>query len=234
MSKAKRGERAQQRARTTAGNDGGTIGNAEQSPVAATKSPNRKKKRSALANASNPHHLRNYVPSRIPNQGGLHPTQAAINAQNLLGPLPIRFLSAELPSRRRNAGAASSVSSFSNLVRPEEEWICAFCEYDLFYGGERGYHQAIRNRKKVLSRRRRALERAAAAASGRKKNANPAKSEKEDAADSEFEDRVGFEAHGSSAALKPECVLADSEQDRDRDKSNSDHEDGQRTSTSCG
>ncbi|KIY45006.1 hypothetical protein FISHEDRAFT_61505 [Fistulina hepatica ATCC 64428] len=137
-------------------------------PVAAPRSvssggsKSKKKKRSALANASNPHHLRNYVPSRVPQAG--NPNQAAAQVQNSLSPLPLRFLAAEVPPRRRrkNRPAPSSVA----VVNPAEEWICAFCEYELFYGEDLEYRRAIRNRKKILRRRRRARERASAAASG--------------------------------------------------------------------
>ncbi|KAI0369112.1 hypothetical protein BV20DRAFT_1053409 [Pilatotrama ljubarskyi] len=145
----------------------------------------KKKKRSALANASNPHHLRNYVPSRLPHTGPPSAQQVAQNAQNLLSPLPLRFLSAEIPPRRRGKKAAAgaeqqqqqapqaqtqqqkpAVTPLPNLTNPAEEWICPFCEYQLFYGDEQSYHRAVRNRKKILRRRRRARERAAAAASG--------------------------------------------------------------------
>ena len=57
-------------------------------------------------------------------------------------------------------------SAASALTNPADEWICPFCEYELFYGDDAGYHRAVRNRKKILRRRRRARERAAAAASG--------------------------------------------------------------------
>ncbi|KAI0331656.1 hypothetical protein GY45DRAFT_1336052 [Cubamyces sp. BRFM 1775] len=143
----------------------------------------KKKKRSALANASNPHHLRNYVPTRLPHSGPPNAQQAAQNAQNLLSPPPLRFLSAEIPPRRPRkkstaagagagpgAGAPASapapVAPATTLTNPAEEWICPFCEYQLFYGDESSYHRAVRNRKKILRRRRRARERAAAAASG--------------------------------------------------------------------
>jgi hypothetical protein len=123
----------------------------------------KKKKRSALANASNPHHLRNYVPSRLPHSGQINAAQAQQNVQNLLAPLPVRFLSADVPPRRKKKSAAAPTTALSN---PAEEWICPFCEYDLFYGDSSSYTRAINNRKKILRRRRRARERAAAAASG--------------------------------------------------------------------
>ncbi|KAL4259428.1 hypothetical protein AB1N83_010163 [Pleurotus pulmonarius] len=110
----------------------------------------KKKKRSALANASNPHHLRNYVPSRLPNA-------APVVQNNSLSPLPLRFLAADIPRHKEKALVSSTA----------DEWICALCEYKLFYGDEHEYRTAIKNRKKVLKRRRRARERAAAAASGK-------------------------------------------------------------------
>lgn len=138
----------------------------------------KKKKRSTLANASNPHHLRNYVPSRLPNaaggggsSGGNHGQGNQTTNANSLWPLALRFLSAELPPRRRKGAKGGGqnglhVQSLPQLVVPQEEWICSFCEYSLFYGDEAGYRRAVRNRKKILKRRRRARERAAAAASG--------------------------------------------------------------------
>jgi len=130
-----------------------------------TKTPGKKKKRSALANASNPHHLRNYVPSRIPNQGHLSAAQLGTNAQSMLSPLPLLFLSAQIPPRRGGQQRPSSAVA-SQLANPAEEWICPTCEYRLFYGDEQGYRLGLRNRKKILKRRRRARERAAAAANG--------------------------------------------------------------------
>ena len=57
----------------------------------------------------------------------------------------------------------------TNLTNPEEEWMCAFCEYNLFYGDEKAFKKALAQRKTILKRRRRAMERAAASAAGRKK-----------------------------------------------------------------
>lgn len=145
----------------------------------------KKKKRSAMANASNPHHLRNYVPSRLPHSAGEGGPHGGGGAQNgglgLLSPLPLRFLAAELPPRRGSGkradgkkngangttGAAANGGPGSTLVIPaSDEWICAFCEYDLFYGDDAAYKRAVNGRKKILKRRRRARERAAAAANG--------------------------------------------------------------------
>ena len=126
----------------------------------------KKKKRSALANASNPHHLRNYVPSRLPHTGGDGPGTQGQNATNAntIWPLPLRFLSAEVPSRKRKKN--TTAVPLVQLMNPSEEWICAFCDYELFYGEDPVYRRAVRSRKKILKRRRRARERAAAAAAG--------------------------------------------------------------------
>ncbi|TFY69431.1 hypothetical protein EVJ58_g445 [Rhodofomes roseus] len=158
---AKRSDRS--KGRSARGADGQSA-NLEQSLLNG-KTGTGKKKRSALANASNPHHLRNYVPSRLPNSGQVNTAQNAQNTQNLLSPLPIRLLSADLPPRRRKKNERPIVP-VATLTNPADEWICPFCEYSLFYGDELGYQRAIRNRKKILRRRRRARERAAAAASG--------------------------------------------------------------------
>lgn len=146
----------------------------------------KKKKRSALANASNPHHLRNYVPSRLPNSGsgggGLGGTgpvggwggapllsvtlaQAAIA---FLGPPPVRLLTADRRSRQHsNSNPPFSVPDpAAGMAIIPDEWMCAFCEYDVFFGGESAYRRSVRARKKILRRRRRARERAARAASG--------------------------------------------------------------------
>jgi len=134
-----------------------------------SKGGSKKKRRSALANASNPHHLRNYVPSRLPNSGPPPSVSgAAIHQQNLISPLALRFLSAQLPPKRRGPAPAGNAAATSQLTTPGDEWICAFCEYDLFYGDEARFHRAVRNRKKILKRRRRAREKAAATASGTK------------------------------------------------------------------
>ncbi|KAG9128540.1 hypothetical protein FRC07_003429 [Ceratobasidium sp. 392] len=151
----------------------------------------KKKKRSALANASNPHHLRNYVPSRVP-QSNIHPSSSSVHGQSsgaFLGLLALKFLSATLPPRRK--GRLSGVDSLGpSLVRPESEWICPFCEYSLFYGDDAAMHRAVKNRRKILRRRRKARERAAAAASGTAVSASQDVSEDEESGedDDSFDD----------------------------------------------
>ncbi|TFK51996.1 hypothetical protein OE88DRAFT_1629074 [Heliocybe sulcata] len=176
LSKAKRTERTKQRARTAKANVDPNNSSVDSS-LAGTKARTKKKKRSALANASNPHHLRNYVPSRLPHSGQVNAAQANVNPQNFLSPLPLRFLSAEIPPRRRKK---SEVTPAAQLTSPADEWICPFCEYDLFYGDEQRFKRAVRNRKTILKRRRRARERAAAAASGKGSARAPEKKDGED------------------------------------------------------
>ena len=118
----------------------------------------------------------------------------------------MRFLSSEIPPRRRGRGAkkapAATAAPLVQLTYPAEEWICSFCEYDLFYGEDAAYRRAVRNRKKILKRRRRARERAAAAASGAaaamKGPPPPPPSEEYDDYDDDI--GLGVEEHGSAPA----------------------------------
>ncbi|KAF9558707.1 hypothetical protein CPC08DRAFT_724340 [Agrocybe pediades] len=159
--------------------------------VGQTKGKKKKKKRSTLANASNPHHLRNYVPSRLPSGGANGPAGPGASSDYWgISPLPVRFLTADIPPRKKDragkkgSGGARSdnnskekenqIPNAQQTHPPEDEWICAFCEYDLFYGGQAGYNRAVKARKKVLKRRRRARERAAGLGAGNKAKAPPA------------------------------------------------------------
>ena len=155
-SRAKRASHAPQRALTTTAEKAELL---DQSLLGVKSHGSKKKKRSTLAIASNPHHRRNYVPSRLPQSGTANPAQAAVNAQNYLGPPPFRFLSAEIPTRRSKKSQTTPPTA--QLTNPADEWICPFCEYELFYGNDLDYRRSVRNRKKILRRRRRA-ERAAA------------------------------------------------------------------------
>lgn len=214
MQKNQGGGRNRQRSRTSAQ----VAADGDESPtssdrVLGTKSKSKKKKRSALANASNPHHLRNYVPSRLPHSGLAHSALGAFS-QNTLSPLPLQFLSAELPPRRKKSDPP--VHSLVSLTNPEEEWLCAFCEYNLFYGDEHSYRRAIRQRKKILRRRRRAMERAAAAAAGRKKAVTSP--DVNESVDDEMADTYALDATVSDTQRAPKQMKMKEEQDRDRDK----------------
>lgn len=173
----------------------------------------KKKKRSALANASNPHHLRNYVPSRLPHSGGTNQTQPA---QSILGPLPLGFLSADIPPRRRRKGR-TPVQPTTQLTNPAEEWICAFCEYELFYGDNQDYRRAVRNRRKILRRRRRAQERAAAAANGNSTVKASEKTRDEDEADEGYDEGYdGDEGFEPSTLAKQAKWKGEHHKDRER------------------
>jgi hypothetical protein len=203
-SRAERADRAQQRARTN-GIKGGVQGADTLDPtLLGIKPRGKKKKRSALANAGNPHHLKNYVPSRLPHSGQTNSGQTNANSQNYLGPPPLRFLSAEIPPRRRKK---PQVTPTSQLTNPVDEWICAWCEHRLFFGDNQEYRRAVRMRKKILRRRRRAQERAAAAASGTSKFAEKSTP----SSHGEYEEEI-------SVGLVPKPVKAKGELNRDGEK----------------
>lgn len=182
--KSKRGEKTQQRALKGAAEGGDQLAEFLEMPEGKGKGK-KKKKRNALAIASNPHHRKNYVPSRLPSSGQANVVQANANAQNMLGPLPLRFLSAQIPPRRRKK--ANTVTPTAQIVNPADEWICPRCEYSLFYGEGSEYRQAVKNRKQILRRRRRAQERAAGGLNASKTPANLASSDEEDDYDNDYE-----------------------------------------------
>ncbi|EUC59115.1 hypothetical protein RSOL_296870 [Rhizoctonia solani AG-3 Rhs1AP] len=169
-----------------------------------SKKPNKlkKKKRSVLANASNPHHLLNYVPSRVSHVGSHQILASHGPVNNPLGPLALKFLSSTLPPRSK--GRIPTAESWgSSLIRPETEWICPFCEYGLFYSDEAAMQRAVRNRRRILVRRRNARERAAAAASGAIASRSRDTSDDEGESESE-EDEDSF---GEGSDIAPDAPL---------------------------
>lgn len=182
--KSKRGEKTQQRALKGAAESGDQSSEFLEMPGGKGKG-SKKKKRNALAIASNPHHRKNYVPSRLPSSGQANVVQASANAQNMLGPLALRFLSAQISPRRRKK--ANTVTPTAQIVNPADEWICPRCEYSLFYGEGLEYRQAVKNRKQILRRRRRAQERAAGGLNAPKTPANLAPSDEEGDYDNDYE-----------------------------------------------
>ena len=128
----------------------------------------KKKKRSALANASNPHHLRNYVPSRIPGAGSAHIGDGENGG--MIWPLALMFLSADVGTKRSPSSVripAQTHPLSGPFQSPSDEWICPFCEYDLFFSEDDvSFRRAVLNRKKVLGRRKRARERVNRVAAG--------------------------------------------------------------------
>ncbi|KAI6139820.1 hypothetical protein BKA82DRAFT_619682 [Pisolithus tinctorius] len=150
-SRPKRSEKAQQRPRTV------SIDRAvDLSKLPSLGKSGRNKKKTSVA--SDQQDRKNYVPSRLAATVPSNQANANLNVQNLLGTHPFRFLSANIPPRRRKKAV---VTPTAQIIDPEEEWICPHCEYSLFYSDGPEYKRAIRNRKKALQRRRRAQERAA-------------------------------------------------------------------------
>jgi len=77
-------------------------------------------------------------------------------------------------------------------VRPnEDDYICCFCEYDLFYGSEARRKAAIRKRRQELKRKENIKNKAKNVAEGKGKNNE--ESEYEDGDDEgECEDHEGY------------------------------------------
>ncbi|EGF98041.1 uncharacterized protein MELLADRAFT_69605 [Melampsora larici-populina 98AG31] len=159
-----------------------------------------KKKRSAHANANNIHHRDNYVPSRLPTT---HQQTTTVAGQGVLGtelatmdllakdydPTGTRsslhpFIDPNLsvlregdtetsPSANNGSHSQLGSSAIAKFFVEPDEWICGFCEYELWFGEELSLIKVIKNRKMILRRRKRAKERAARAAAGIKNPSNP-------------------------------------------------------------
>ncbi|KAL7343894.1 tRNA guanine-N1-methyltransferase [Rhodotorula toruloides] len=125
-------------------------------PVRTATKKKGKKKRSAHANALNVHHRDNYVPSRLPST----PQQThdgSTSAHMLSWPASDEALA--------SAGPYAGTCGGGHFCGPDE-WLCLFCEYELFYGEEPLLLKAVRKRKGVLKVRKQARERASKAAQG--------------------------------------------------------------------
>lgn len=119
-----------------------------------------KKKRSAYANANNVHHRQNYVPSRLPASSG-GAKRGDEEGQN--GP-PGGSLDLPLPHSNE-----SDVFNFG-----PDDWMCTFCEYELWYGSKPQLINGIKKRKKLLKVRQKAQDRAKGTIEGtNKKKAVP-------------------------------------------------------------
>ncbi|KDE05412.1 hypothetical protein MVLG_04207 [Microbotryum lychnidis-dioicae p1A1 Lamole] len=126
----------------------------------------------------NLHHLNNYTPSRMPNRsssgvaGSSSPhADAPPSLLSILDdevqPLSSWPASDQVISQAlltiRNRSAGDALRFFAG---PEED-ICAFCDYELWFGGEGNLERSVRRRKKVLKVRKKAKERARKAANGK-------------------------------------------------------------------
>lgn len=121
-----------------------------------------KKKRSAYANANNVHHRQNYVPSRLP---ASVPKKANEADEILTGPAVAAGLGdASVP-------VLTDASAFNMGA---DEWMCLFCEYELWYGSKPQLLGCLKKRKKVLKVRQKALDRAKGTIDGTAKKKAPA------------------------------------------------------------
>ncbi|ORY35486.1 hypothetical protein BCR39DRAFT_591955 [Naematelia encephala] len=124
----------------------------------------KKKKRSVLANQSNPHHVDNYRLSRMVSPQG-DPFEPYPHHESLAFPPPMRLLAVRPPSK------ATSVSGQPNpvrLVRPsEDDFICWFCEYELFFGSENARRRAVRRLRAEVRRKESIKAKAKNVAEGR-------------------------------------------------------------------
>lgn len=88
----------------------------------------------------------------------------------LFFPPPTRFLAARPPKKRAEAEADGGAPPPANVNESEaaplpvdpadEEYVCCFCEYDLFFGSNASMEKGIRRRKKLLERKAKASEKA--------------------------------------------------------------------------
>lgn len=122
----------------------------------AKKAPKKgKKKRSAHANALNVHHRDNYVPSRMPSSAN-HARSGEHHRDNEPAPWMTSWPASE-EAIARAGGARPNLSYYAG----PDEWMCAFCEYDLLFGPDPSKTHG--KRKKVLKVRRKARDRASKA-----------------------------------------------------------------------
>ncbi|WVO14365.1 hypothetical protein L204_101998 [Cryptococcus depauperatus] len=129
-----------------------------------TKKKTKKKKRSVLANQSNPHHVDNYRPSRTVSPQG-NPYEPWPHHYDLISPPSMPLLAAR---PQRITAPLPGVPQRRTLVRPsEDDYICSFCEYDLYYGSERARRQAVRRRRSELKRKEAIKAKAKNVAEGR-------------------------------------------------------------------
>ncbi|GHJ90235.1 hypothetical protein NliqN6_6637 [Naganishia liquefaciens] len=173
----------------------------------------KKKKKSAMANAANPHHVKNYVPSRRP----VNPPQADMpNLVDFLSmlffPPPTRFLNANTGTKdTTHADGRRRETARPAAETTEEEYVCCFCEYDLFFGSEQAMFKAVRRRKKVLERRQKAQEKAKGVMAG-KGLRTKSKSTGDDGGESEDDERCagGEKCRCAEMRQQGSCEDADS------------------------
>ncbi|OCF75928.1 hypothetical protein I204_03225 [Kwoniella mangroviensis CBS 8886] len=180
--------------KTTATGGGGGGGGGKKKP--------KKKKRSVLANQSNPHHVDNYRPSRTVSPHG-DPYEPYSSHLSLFNPPPMVFLATRTRHKPKALQASNELTVNNDInvdynpdIRPnEDDFICCFCEYDLYYSTESMRKKAIRKRKKEIKRKEMIKNKAKNVAEGKKsslRNESDYDSQEEDEEDEEEEDEDGF------------------------------------------
>ncbi|GAA5932631.1 hypothetical protein JCM3775_005982 [Rhodotorula graminis] len=119
-----------------------------------------RKKRSAHANALNVHHRDNYVPSRLPSH-----TPSTNGVAHDANGTPYLTSWPASDEALASAGPYASTCGAGHFCGPDE-WLCLFCEYELFYGEEPLLYRAVRKRHNVLKVRQKAKDRATKATHG--------------------------------------------------------------------
>lgn len=86
----------------------------------------------------------------------------------LFFPPPTRFLNARSGHKETSDAAGRRRETPRPAADPtDEEYVCCFCEYDLFFGSDQAMDKAVRRRKKVLERRQKAQEKAKGVMAGK-------------------------------------------------------------------
>lgn len=129
-----------------------------------------RKKRIALANGQNPHHRDNYVPARKPSPASPHTTSQPLTDHGSTAASPLMSWPA---SDQAIAAVGGQHSSFDSQFATSDEFLCVWCDYELFYGEDHAFTKAMLKRQKLLKVRRKAKARAAKAANGIMDNLPP-------------------------------------------------------------
>ncbi|WVW85539.1 hypothetical protein I302_107577 [Kwoniella bestiolae CBS 10118] len=197
----------------------------------------KKKKRSVLANQSNPHHVDNYRPSRTVSPHG-DPYEPYSSHLSLFNPPPMVFLATRTrhkskPQTQNNELVVEDRDlNYNPDMRPnEDDYLCCFCEYDLYYSTEAIRKKAIRRRKKEIKRKEMIKNKAKNVAEGKKgslRNDNDSEYDSQDE-DEEEDDEDGFaedsgeedchdDGHGRCACgRRVKKPKPDKDRDRDRE-----------------
>ncbi|WVQ80229.1 hypothetical protein IAT38_002334 [Cryptococcus sp. DSM 104549] len=153
----------------------------------------KKKKRSVLANQSNPHHVDNYRSSRAVSPQG-DPYEPYPSHLDLIAPPPMHFLAAR---PQRVTAPLPGAPTPRTVVRPsEDDYLCCFCEYDLYYGSEKARRRAVRRRRQELKRKEAIKTKAKNVAEGRGTVKEETDGEDDEDDEAEVEGECDDDGHG--------------------------------------